>query len=37
MSKSPKYHRAFGVFGICIENNNILVIDKNKGPYMNRG
>ncbi len=31
MSKAPKYHRAFGVYGICIENNSILVIDKIKG------
>ncbi|PGO25377.1 DNA mismatch repair protein MutT [Bacillus cereus] len=36
MSKAPKYHRAFGVYGICIENNSILVIDKIKGPYKNR-
>ncbi|GCF73071.1 NUDIX domain-containing protein [Bacillus cereus] len=36
MSKALKYHRAFGVYGICIENNSILVIDKIKGPYKNR-
>ncbi|EJQ50566.1 hypothetical protein IEQ_02440 [Bacillus cereus BAG6X1-2] len=29
MSKILKYHRAFGVYGVCIE--------KNKRPYMNRG
>ncbi|EJR34595.1 hypothetical protein IIC_01503 [Bacillus cereus VD021] len=29
MSKAPKYHRAFGVYGVCIE--------KNKRPYMNCG
>jgi len=31
-----KYHRAFGVYGICIENGNLLVINKNGGPYINR-
>ncbi|MCW9132231.1 NUDIX hydrolase [Bacillus paramycoides] len=36
MRDLSKYHRAFGVYGICIENNNILVIDKIKGPYKNR-
>ena len=36
MSKALKYHRAFGVYGICIENNSILVIDKIKGPYRSR-
>lgn len=36
MSKATNYHRAFGVYGICTENNNIVVIVKIKGPYKNR-
>ncbi|WP_062104384.1 NUDIX hydrolase [Bacillus niameyensis] len=31
-----KYHRAFGVYGICVENGQLLVIRKNGGPYINR-
>ncbi|MDQ0160769.1 NUDIX hydrolase [Alkalibacillus salilacus] len=31
-----KYHRAFGVYGICIRNGKLLVINKNGGPYINR-
>jgi len=34
MDKS--YHRAFGVYGVCIENDKLLVINKNGGPYINR-
>ena len=33
---SKKYHRAFGVYGIIQKNNNLLVIKKNGGPYINR-
>lgn len=33
---SNKYHRAFGVYGIYIENEKLLVINKNGGPYINR-
>ena len=36
MGNAINFHHAFGVYGICIENNNILVIDKSKGPYKNR-
>ncbi|EOP11129.1 MULTISPECIES: hypothetical protein [Bacillus] len=36
MNNATNFHRAFGVYGICIENNNILVIDKIKGPYRSR-
>lgn len=36
MNNATNFHRAFGVYGICSENNNILVIDKIKGPYRNR-
>ena len=31
-----KYHRAFGVYGIYIEDGKLLVIHKNAGPYINR-
>ncbi|KAB8138118.1 NUDIX hydrolase [Gracilibacillus oryzae] len=31
-----KYHRAFGVYGILIEEGRLLVIKKNAGPYINR-
>ncbi|WP_163579213.1 NUDIX hydrolase [Gracilibacillus saliphilus] len=31
-----KYHRAFGVYGICVEDGKLLVINKNGGPYVNR-
>jgi ADP-ribose pyrophosphatase YjhB (NUDIX family) len=31
-----KYHRAFGVYGIYIENGKLLVIHKGAGPYINR-
>ncbi|MGR9634483.1 NUDIX hydrolase [Bacillus cereus] len=34
MNNASNFHRAFGVYGICIENN--IVIDKIKGPYRNR-
>ncbi len=30
------FHRAFGVYGICEQNNRLLVIKKNAGPYINR-
>ncbi|MCA1063693.1 NUDIX hydrolase [Rossellomorea sp. AcN35-11] len=33
---TSKYHRAFGVYGVCFENDKLLVIRKNRGPYMNR-
>ncbi|AYF06993.1 NUDIX hydrolase [Bacillus paramobilis] len=36
MNNATNFHRAFGVYGICIENKNLLVIDKIKGPYRNR-
>ncbi|WP_232735791.1 NUDIX domain-containing protein [Alteribacter populi] len=29
-------HRAFGVYGICVQGDKLLVIDKMKGPYKNR-
>src|SRR5690625_4186016 len=31
-----KFHRAFGVYGIYVENEKLLVINKNGGPYINR-
>lgn len=36
MQKQKNYHRAFGVYGICIEGDKLLVINKNGGPYINR-
>lgn len=33
---NKKYHRAFGVYGLCNESRKILVINKNAGPYINR-
>ncbi|TYR79329.1 NUDIX hydrolase [Priestia megaterium] len=30
------YDRAFGVYGICIEDGKLLVIRKNRGPYIHR-
>ena len=36
MKKTNNYHRAFGVYGICLEGNQLLVINKNGGPYINR-
>lgn len=35
MSKN-NYHRAFGVYGIYVEDGKLLVINKNGGPYINR-
>lgn len=31
-----KFHRAFGVYGLYFRNGKLLVINKNRGPYMNR-
>jgi ADP-ribose pyrophosphatase YjhB (NUDIX family) len=31
-----KTHRAFGVYGICYEEGKLLVINKSRGPYINR-
>lgn len=31
-----KYHRAFGVYGILVKDDKLLVINKNGGPYINR-
>lgn len=43
MVKAEKYvenikkcHRAFGVYGICVQDGKLLVINKNGGPYKNR-
>ena len=32
----PNYDRAFGVYGICMRDNKMLVIRKNRGPYIHR-
>ncbi|WP_240903766.1 NUDIX hydrolase [Chengkuizengella sediminis] len=33
---TKKFHRAFGVYGICVKEDKLLVINKNAGPYINR-
>lgn len=30
------FHRAFGVYGICVKDEKLLVVNKNGGPYINR-
>lgn len=30
------FHRPFGVYGICVQEKKLLVIEKNGGPYINR-
>ena len=34
--QTQNYNRAFGVYGIYVENDKLLVINKNGGPYINR-
>ncbi|MGD6795363.1 NUDIX hydrolase [Metabacillus indicus] len=34
--KDKKVHRAFGVYGIYTHGKDLLVINKNRGPYINR-
>ncbi|TDL82430.1 NUDIX hydrolase [Peribacillus frigoritolerans] len=36
MITDKKIHRVFGVYGIYTDGNKILVINKNRGPYINR-
>lgn len=36
MVSQKKYHRALGVYGIYEKDNQLLVINKNGGPYINR-
>ncbi|WP_205961779.1 NUDIX hydrolase [Psychrobacillus vulpis] len=36
LAKDKKFHRAFGVYGICVQNSKLLVVNKNGGPYINR-
>lgn len=31
-----KYHRHIGIYGICIKEERLLVIHKNRGPYSGR-
>ncbi|GIP31663.1 NUDIX hydrolase [Paenibacillus sp. J2TS4] len=31
-----KYHRHLGVYGICCQDNQLLVVHKTDGPYRNR-
>lgn len=34
--KTIRCHRAFGVYGLLMKEDALLVIDKNGGPYINR-
>lgn len=34
--REKKYHRAFGVYGVCLKDGKLLVINKKAGPYKNR-
>ncbi|MEI4460801.1 NUDIX hydrolase [Exiguobacterium indicum] len=34
--KTNRCHRAFGVYGLLMKEDALLVIDKNGGPYINR-
>ncbi|PFX48841.1 DNA mismatch repair protein MutT [Bacillus wiedmannii] len=36
MQTTKNYHQAFGVYGICVQDGKLLVINKNGGPYINR-
>ncbi|WP_456274785.1 NUDIX hydrolase [Bacillus sp. AK031] len=36
MELLKKTHRSFGVYGICSEGDKLLVINKSRGPYINR-
>lgn len=31
-----KLHRNFGVYGICVQENKLLVVNKTRGPYRGR-
>lgn len=33
---TKKFHRAFGVYGIISGDDDLVVIKKNGGPYINR-
>ncbi|MFJ9462191.1 NUDIX hydrolase [Viridibacillus arvi] len=36
MISNIKYHRALGVYGIYVDGDKLLVINKNGGPYIKR-
>lgn len=36
MGSKIKFHRAFGIYGIYFEDEKLLVINKNGGPYKKR-
>jgi ADP-ribose pyrophosphatase YjhB (NUDIX family) len=36
MSTHSKWHRHLGFYGICIQENKLLVVLKSRGPYINR-
>jgi len=31
-----EYHRHLGVYGVCCQHNQLLVVHKTRGPYQNR-
>lgn len=31
-----EFHRHLGVYGVCFQNNQLLVVHKTRGPYQNR-
>ena len=33
---SERWHRHFGIYGIAVRNNEVLLIEKNGGPYTGR-
>lgn len=36
MLAEKRYHRAFGVYGIYVDDHKLLLINKNGGPYKYR-
>ncbi|CAI9386600.1 NUDIX hydrolase [Niallia sp. Sow4_A1] len=36
MKEERKFHQPFGVYGILVEKDRLLVIHKKRGPYANR-
>jgi ADP-ribose pyrophosphatase YjhB (NUDIX family) len=36
MKENEKWHRHLGAYGVCIHEENLLVIRKSKGPYIDR-
>ncbi|MGG1658117.1 NUDIX domain-containing protein [Brevibacillus sp. NRS-1366] len=36
MNKNEKWHRHLGAYGICLNEDKLLVIQKGSGPYIGR-